>query len=72
MEKTLGTHPWITAILIEFLYFTAENYHPPLREQIYKHIGMAAQDIIDKGVIRYKGMTDAVMPINAIACYIGL
>ncbi|KAK3813333.1 MAG: protein-domain-containing protein [Benniella sp.] len=52
MEKTLGTHPWITAILIEFLYFTAENYHPPLREQIYKHIGMAAQDIIDKGVIR--------------------
>jgi len=72
MEKTLGTHPWITAILIEFLYFTAENYHPPLREHIYKHIGMAAQDIVDKGVIRYKGATDTTTRKNAIARYIGL
>ncbi|KAF9172114.1 Integrator complex subunit 3 [Mortierella sp. AD011] len=37
---------------IEFLHFTIENYHPPLREYIHKHVGMAAQAIVEKGVIR--------------------
>ncbi|KAG0307175.1 Integrator complex subunit 3 [Dissophora globulifera] len=52
MEKSVERYPYITAILLEFLHFTVENYYPPLRDYIHKHVGMAAQAIVDKGVIR--------------------
>ncbi|KAG0231380.1 Integrator complex subunit 3 [Actinomortierella wolfii] len=44
--------PHMTAILIEFLQFTVDNYHPPMREYLQQHVGMAGQDIVDKGVIK--------------------
>ncbi|KAF9358449.1 Integrator complex subunit 3 [Mortierella sp. AD094] len=52
MERSVERYPYITSILLEFLHFTVENYHPPLREYIHKHVGMAAQAIVEKGVIR--------------------
>ncbi|KAG0358330.1 Integrator complex subunit 3 [Gamsiella multidivaricata] len=52
MENSVERYPYITAILLEFLHFTIENYHPSLRDYIHKHIGMAAQDLVKKGVIR--------------------
>ncbi|KAF9181462.1 Integrator complex subunit 3 [Haplosporangium sp. Z 767] len=52
MERSLERHPHITMILLEFLYFTVENYHPMLHEFIQKHVAMAGQDIAEKGVIR--------------------
>ena len=54
MERSVERYPYITAILLEFLHFTVENYHPPLRDYIHKHVGMAAQELVDKGVIRYE------------------
>ncbi|KAF9207247.1 Integrator complex subunit 3 [Haplosporangium sp. Z 27] len=52
MERSVERYPYITSILLEFLHFTVENYYPPLREYIHKHVGMAAQAIVEKGVIR--------------------
>ncbi|KAF9438747.1 Integrator complex subunit 3 [Entomortierella beljakovae] len=52
MERSAERYPYITTILLEFLHFTIENYHLPLRDYIHKHVAMAAQAIVDKGVIR--------------------
>ncbi|KAF9971508.1 Integrator complex subunit 3 [Actinomortierella ambigua] len=47
--------PHMTAILVEFLQFTVDNYHPPMREYLQQHVGMAGLDIVDKGVIKSFG-----------------
>ncbi|ORZ20083.1 protein-domain-containing protein [Lobosporangium transversale] len=52
MERSVERYPYMTAILLEFLQFTVDNYYPPLREYIQKHVGMAAQALVEKGVIR--------------------
>jgi hypothetical protein len=52
MDRSVGGYPYMTAILLEFLHFAVENYHPPLRDYIHKHVGMAGQALVDKGVIR--------------------
>ncbi|KAF9092710.1 Integrator complex subunit 3 [Mortierella sp. AD031] len=52
VERSLDRAPHITAICLEFLHFTIENYHPPLRDYIHEHVGRAAQLIVEKGVIR--------------------
>ncbi|KAF9904756.1 Integrator complex subunit 3 [Linnemannia zychae] len=52
MERSIERTAYITAILLEFLFFTVENYYPPLREYIQEHVGKAAQSIVEKGVIR--------------------
>jgi len=53
MERSVDKYPYMTAILLEFLHFTVENYHPPQRDYIHQHVGMAGQALVDKGVIRY-------------------
>ncbi|KAH7032065.1 protein-domain-containing protein [Linnemannia elongata] len=52
MERSLERAPYLTAIMMEFLFFAIENYCPPLREYIQEHVAKAAQSIADKGVIR--------------------
>jgi len=53
MERSVERAPYMTAIFLEFLYFTIEHYYPPLREYIQEHVAKAAQSIVEKGVIRY-------------------
>ncbi|KAF9130899.1 Integrator complex subunit 3 [Mortierella sp. GBA39] len=52
MERSLERAPYLTAIMMEFLFFAIENYCPPLREYIQEHVAKAAQSITEKGVIR--------------------
>lgn len=52
MERSIERAPYITAVMMEFLFFAIENYYPPLREYIQEHVAKAAQSIADKGVIR--------------------
>lgn len=54
MERSLDRAPYLTAIMMEFLFFAIENYCPPLREYIQEHVAKAAQSITEKGVIRYE------------------
>ncbi|KAF8949267.1 Integrator complex subunit 3 [Haplosporangium gracile] len=52
MERSVERAPYLTAIMMEFLFFAIENYCPPLREYIQEHVAKAAQSIVEKGVIR--------------------
>ncbi|KAG0271175.1 Integrator complex subunit 3, partial [Linnemannia exigua] len=61
MERSVERALYLTAILVEFLYFTVENYYPPLREYIQEHVAKAAQTIVEKGVIRnFRGIFRAL------------
>ncbi|CAO3574568.1 unnamed protein product [Mortierella alpina] len=52
MEKSVERYGYLTAILLEFLSFVTEHYHPPLREEIQRHVRLAGESLVDKGVIR--------------------
>lgn len=52
MEKSVERYGYLTAILLEFLSFVTEHYYPPLREEIQKHVRLAGESLVDKGVIR--------------------
>ncbi|KAG0211495.1 Integrator complex subunit 3 [Mortierella sp. GBA30] len=52
MEKSVERYSYITAILLEFLSFVTEHYYPPLREEIQRHVRLAGESLVDKGVIR--------------------
>ncbi|KAG0284795.1 Integrator complex subunit 3 [Linnemannia gamsii] len=58
MERSIERAPYITAVMMEFLFFAIENYYPPLREYIQEHVAKAAQSIADKGVIRAPQLND--------------
>ncbi|KAF9931801.1 Integrator complex subunit 3 [Mortierella alpina] len=52
MEKSVERYGYLTAILLEFLSFVTEHYYPPLREEIQRHVRLAGESLVDKGVIR--------------------
>ncbi|KAK3835541.1 MAG: protein-domain-containing protein [Linnemannia gamsii] len=67
MERSVERALYLTAIMVEFLYFTVENYYPPLREYIQEHVAKAAQTIVEKGVIRnFRGIFRA-LPLQEYA-----
>ncbi|KAG0344649.1 Integrator complex subunit 3 [Podila humilis] len=57
MERsfTVMREPYLTSYFLEFLHFTVLNYHPPSKEFIQKHVGLAAQTLLEKQVIKKLG-----------------
>ncbi|OZJ04513.1 hypothetical protein BZG36_02233, partial [Bifiguratus adelaidae] len=52
MERSVERYPYITAILLEFMRFSVDEYYPPLRDQIQKSVHVGMREMIEKGVIR--------------------
>jgi hypothetical protein len=52
MERSIKHHPYITAMLVEYLRFAVDDYHPPLSGHILKSVGTGMKELLRKGVIK--------------------
>lgn len=52
MERSIKHHPYITAMLVEFLRFAVDYYHPRLSDHILKSVGTGMKELLRKGVIK--------------------
>ncbi|RUS16646.1 protein-domain-containing protein, partial [Endogone sp. FLAS-F59071] len=52
MERSVERYPYITTILMEYLKFTIDEYHPPIRDYIAQCIAFGMKELIRVGVIR--------------------
>jgi hypothetical protein len=52
MERSIKYHPYITAMLLEYLRFAVDEYYPPLSGQMMKCVGIGMKELLRKGVIK--------------------
>ncbi|KAI9287172.1 protein-domain-containing protein [Umbelopsis sp. AD052] len=52
MERSIKYHPYITGMLVEFLRFAVDEYHPTLSGHIMKCVGTGMKNLLRKGVIK--------------------
>ncbi|KAI7878696.1 hypothetical protein K492DRAFT_208804 [Lichtheimia hyalospora FSU 10163] len=57
MERSAERYPYITAIMMEFLKHTVDEYYPPLKDYMEKCVSCGMRVMLEKGVIR------SLMPI---------
>lgn len=53
MERSVERYPYITTILMEYLKFTIDEYHPPIRDHIAQCVAFGMKELIRVGVIRF-------------------
>jgi hypothetical protein len=53
MERSAERYPYITAIIMEFLKFSVDEYYPPLKEYMAQCVACGMKVMLTKGVIRY-------------------
>ncbi|KAI8141301.1 protein-domain-containing protein [Fennellomyces sp. T-0311] len=52
MERSAERYPYITAVTMEFLRYSVDEYFPPMRDYMAKCVATGMRIMLDKGVIR--------------------
>ncbi|KAI9491517.1 integrator complex subunit 3 [Zychaea mexicana] len=52
MERSAERYPYITAVIMDFLRCTVEDYYPPMRDHMAKCVATGMRVMLEKGVLR--------------------